>query len=439
MKRSELGQGKPRGFGNKVRASVLQFLGIPISLTNNEFWAAWGSVPNSSGQTVTVSTALSLSAFVACVRLIAESISTLPLVLYRNTSNGRKRAENHPLYPVLLNMPNQDMTATLMWEAYVASMLMWGCGRAEKLSFNGRTVGLNFLDPCRLNITCLNDGTKKYTYRDLNGKFRVIPPANIFGVPGFTLDGINGVSAIQFGGNVLGTALAADQAAASTFKNGLLPTTYFSMERVLQKKQRDEFREEVMPKITGAMNAGKPPLLEAGMKVGTVGINPTDAQLLESRGWSVEEICRLMRVPPWLIGYSPEGQTKWGTGMEQELLAFLTFSLRPWLTRIAQGVSKDLLTPSERVSYYAAYDLTDFLKADSAARSAFYNTMVNSGIFTRDECRQKEDMPLVGGNASKLTVQSAMTLLDNLGQQPTPGEQLDALARHYFGVPDNET
>jgi HK97 family phage portal protein len=433
---------RPRGLGNRIRASVLGWLGQPIGLTTTDFWSAWAGYPNASGQCVNVTSALALAAFVACIRLIAESISTLPIVLYRNTSNGRKPATNHPLYDVLQTLPSPDTTASLMWESYIASMLMWGWGRAQKLVFNDRVVGLEFLDPLRLNVTCNPDGTYTYKYRERNGSTRTLSQKEIFGVPGFSLDGYNGLSAIQYGANVLGTAMAADNAAGSTFRNGLMPTTYFSVDRILKKDQRDEFRDNTVGKITGAMNAGKPPLLEMGMKVGTVGINPTDAQLLESRGWSVEEICRIMRVPPWMIGHTPEGSTKWGTGMEQELLAFLTFSLRPWLTRIEQGIMKDLLSPSERVSYFAKYDLTDFLRADTAARSAFYTAMTSNGVMTRDECRGYENLPLMGGNASKLTVQSAMVLLDDLGKIKAPApppDPLSALAAHYFGVRSNET
>lgn len=422
---------RKKGMMGRIKGSITNWLGIPIGLTSGEFWTEWASRQSNSGQRVDYNTVMTLSTVWSCVRLIAESISALPLTLYQQTSSGRVPAVQHPLYNILRSAPNSDTTAVVHWEAQIAAMLLRGWGRAEKLMMGDRVVGLKFLDPCRLTRTMNTNGTYLYTYKELNGTVRMIPEARLFAVPGFTLNGVDGLSAIQYGYNVFGNALASDQAAGKTFENGLMPTVYFYMERVLNQKQRDQFREETMPKISGAMNAGKSPLLEGGMKAGTIGINPTDAQLLESRSFSVEEICRWFRVPPWMIGHSGSS-TKWGTGMEQELIGFLTFTLRPWLTRIEQHVLKDLLTPAERVHYYAQYDLSDFLKADSGARSSFYSTMVNNGIMTRGEVRDREGLPKMGGNTDVLTVQSALVPLDNLGQGASSTDAALALLAQRF-------
>ena len=153
------------------------------------------------------------------------------------------------------------------------------------------------------------------------------------------------------------------------------------------------------------------------MEVGTIGINPNDAQLLESRSFSVEEICRWFRVPPFMVGHS-EKSTSWGTGIEQQMIGFLTFTLGPWLRRIEQAISKDLLTPTDRVRFYPKFAIEGLLRADSAGRAAFYSAMVNNGILTRDEVRELEDREPMGGNAAVLTVQTAMAPLDSLGQNP---------------------
>src|SRR5690606_21817692 len=133
--------------------------------------------------------------------------------------------------------------------------------------------------------------------------------------------------------------------ANNTFKNGLHQTTYFKYPTALRAEQREDARRAIKI-ISGALNAGEPAILEAGMEAGTIGINPTDAQLLESRAFSVEEICRWFRVPPFMVGHS-EKSTSWGTGIEQQMIGFLTFTLAPWLRRIEQAISKDLLTPAE--------------------------------------------------------------------------------------------
>ena len=399
----------------RIRAALLTWLGVPARLTDSEFVDALVGASSRSGVTVTHESMLQLSAVWACARLISETIATLPLVLYERAGSGRRAAPQHPLYSVLHSQPNVTTTAAVHWEATVAAMLLWGNARAEKLMVGPRVVGLRFLYPARLAPK--RPGVWAYTER--NGAAREIPEERIFKIPGFTLDGENGLSVVRYGAQVFGSAIAAEQAAGTTFKNGLLPTTYFKIERTLSPAQREEFRTS-LKRISGALNAGESPLLEAGMDVGNVGIDPTDAQLLETRAFGVEEICRWFRVPPFMVGHA-EKSTSWGTGIEQQVIGFLTFTLRPWLTRIEQAIAKDLLTPAERERYYAEFVVEGLLRADSNGRSAYYSTMVNNGLMTRDEVRRRENLEEQGGNAARLTVQGAMTLLDSIGGPPAQG------------------
>src|SRR5690606_26192094 len=166
------------------------------------------------------------------------------------------------------------------------------------------------------------------------------------------------------------------------------PTVAFTMQQVLKPEQREGFRE-TMKEVSGALNAGKSPLLEGGMDAKTIGINPKDAQLLESRAFSVEEICRWFRVPPWMVGHT-EKSTSWGTGIEQQMIAFLTFTLRPWLTRIEQTINRQLLSPADQPRYYAEFNIEGLLRADSAARAAFYSTALQNGWLNRGEVRSEE-------------------------------------------------
>lgn len=393
----------------RIKAAILDWLGVSDYVSG-----AYGATSD-TGITVTDQKMLSVSAVWACARLISETIATLPLSMYERTSSGKRIATQHPLHFVIHDQPNPDTTAAVHWEATVAAMLLRGNGRAEKLMVGNRVVGLNFLDPCRLSISCDSRGNRVYRYTEKDGKQRVIPESRIFNIPGFSLDGKEGVSVIKYGANVFGAALAADQAANKTFANGLMPTTWFSYPTKLKDSQREEAREFIQERLAGPANAGKPPILEAGMAVGTIGINPDDAQLLESRGFSVEEICRWFRVPPFMVGHS-EKSTSWGTGIEQQMIGFLTFTLGPWLRRIEQAISKDLLTPAERARYYPKFAVEGLLRSDSQARAAFYSAMVNNGIYTRDEVRELEDREPMGGNAAVLTVQTALAPLDQLGQ-----------------------
>jgi HK97 family phage portal protein len=227
--------------------------------------------------------------------------------------------------------------------------------------------------------------------------------------------------------------MSAEDAANGTFKSGLLPTVAFSVDRQMNPKQREEFREYVKT-VTGAMNSGKSPVLEQGIKADTIGINPVDAQLLETRAHGIEEVCRWFGVPPWMVGQTDKG-SNWGTGLEQQMIAFLTFSISSLTSQIQQCVNKRLLSPADRSKLYAEYSLEGFLKADTAARASFYSTMTQNGIFTRDDCRVKENLPRHGGNAAVLTVQTNLTPIDQLGQS-NDGQAARAALQNWLQQPD---
>lgn len=382
-----------------------------------------------TGAEVTPKAVLQVDAAWSCVRLISETIATLPLSMFERTSAGKRVAGQHPLHFVIHDQPNTDSTASVFWEAMVAAMLLRGAAHAEKLYAGTRLIGLSFLDPDKLVVNRDAQGRKVYVYPRPDGSRRVIARDRVWMIPGFTLDGINGVSVISYGAKVFGAAIAADRAAARTFKNGLLQTVYYKVATFLKKEQRDEFKQNLM----GTIERGETPLLEGGTEAGSLGIKPSDAQLLESRAFSVESICRWFRVPPWMVGHT-EKSTSWGTGIEQQMIGFLTFTLGPWLRRIEQAISKDLLTPGERTRYYPKFAVEGLLRADSAGRAAFYGAMVNNGILTRDEVRELEDREPMGGNAAVLTVQSAMLPLDSLGQNDQQAQQVRASLRALLGI-----
>lgn len=396
----------------RIKAAILEWLGVPIGLTDAAFWSNFST--REAGQDVSESSILKLSAAWSCVRLISETIATLPICLYERGASGRRPAKEHPVYGIIHSRPNADTTAAVFWEAIIASMLLRGNGFAERKFIGSTQIGLDFLYPGRMNIVRDVSGNRQYRYTDKNGKQRIIPSNRIFRIPGFTLDGDWGLSAIEYGAAVFGSGLAASAAANKTFENGLMPTVAFKLDHVIKKEQREDFRASVTA-ISGALNAGKSPCLEGGMDAISIGINPKDAQLLESRAFSVEEICRWFRVPPYMVGHS-EKSTSWGTGIEQQMIGFLTFTLRPWLTRIEQAINKDLLSPVEQKRFYAEFNFEGLLRADSQSRAEYYAKMTANGMMTRDEVRDKENFAAKGGNADVLTVQSAMVPLDMVGQ-----------------------
>ncbi len=420
----------------RVRAAVLNWLGGPFDLTDADAWARFGN-SSSSGQVVTEQSVLTLSAVWACARLISETIATLPLGMYEKAPSGRRAASQHPLDFIIGVQPNSDTVSSVHWEAVVAAMLLRGSARCEKLMVGSRLVGLQFLYPGRLVISRAANGSKRYRYTDDDGRQRDIAASRIWTIPGWSLDGVNGVSVMRYGANVFGAALATDSAASGTFNRGLMPTTWFKYPKVLNPKQREEARDFIENRLSGVVNAGRPAILEADMEVGTIGINPVDAQLLESRGFSVEDICRWFRVPPWMVGHT-EKSTSWGNGIESQMIGFLTFTLAPWLRRIEQYIVKDLLSPADRGRFYPKFAVEGLLRADSGARSSFYTAMVNNGIFTRDEVRELEDREPRGGNADVLTVQSAMAPLDSLGAVNS-GQEVRAAFRAWLDDGDSST
>lgn len=415
---------------SRLQAAVLALMGMD--------WRTFDShVPagtDTAGQNITPNSVMTLSAAWACTRIIAESIGTLPLQLYERTDSGRRLATEHPLYRILHFSPNAESTASTYWEAKSAALLNQGNGISEKQLIGGRLVGLKFLSPDRLSRRRVANGNYQFFYREDNGVQRQVQDSRIFHVPGFSLDGRWGVSAISYGAKVFGSALAASQAANSTFEKGLQPSIYFQIERTLRKEQREEFREN-LKQIRGSMQAGNSPLLEGGMTAEALGINPKDAQLLESRGFSVEEVCRWYLVDPSMVGHGGK-DSNWGTGLEQKMLRFITFTLRPWLRRIEQAINKSLLSPQDQGRYYAEFAIEGLLRGDSAARAALYSVMVNNGIWTRDEVREKENMPRRGGNADVLTVQSAMVPLDNIGDMAS-GDSARAALKAWLDDQDD--
>lgn len=382
-----------------------------------------------AGRRVTVDTAMQLSTAWSCIRLLAETIATLPLSVYERTGEDKAPARAHHLYDLLHNSPNADQTAAEYWEGQVACLCGWGNGYSEQVrGARGRLLALQPLKPDSMSVKRDSDGSRIYRYSD-RGKAVDLPEDKIFHLRGFGFGGDVGLSPVSYARETMGAAMAAEHAAANVFASGLQLAGFIdSNQAKLQPEQRAGIAK-MFERFMGSSNAGKLMVLEAGMKFTPLGINPEDAQLLATRAFAVEEICRWFRVPPFMVGHT-EKSTSWGTGLEQQQIAFLTFSLRPYLTRIEQAIRKQLLLPAERASYFAEFNLEGLLRADSAGRAAMYSVFAQNGVMDRDEIRSKENLPSRGAGAAKLTVQSNLVPLDQLGavppraMQPAPGEPI---------------
>lgn len=366
----------------------------------------------SSGQTITEQTALTLSTVWACTSLVSETIGTLPLHIYKKTANGREKADDHQLSYILRNKPNTKSTSSVLWQSTVASMLLRGNGILKKLTVGNKLVGLQFMPYDKLQIRLDFEGNAEYYEIQSRGVAVKIPNKDIVRIPNFTIDGNWGLSTITYGAKMFANSLNGMDSANNMFEKGLLQTVAFKTDKRIRGDQREDFRKS-FEQYSGAMNSGKAILLEDGMDVKTVSLNPKDAQLLESRAFSVEEICRWFRVDPSMIGHG-NAVSNWGTGLEQKMIGFLTFTLRPILTRIEQAINNELIPLEDRGIYYAEFSIDGLLRGDSSSRATFFREMVNAGIMTRDEVRKLENLPQLGGNAEKLMTNGATQPIDTL-------------------------
>jgi len=400
-----------------------------LGLNDPRLYHYFGGGPTASGETVTIDSSLQIDTVFACVRLISQTIATLPLQLFRTLPDGRGELDrDHRLYPLLHDQPNADMTSVTFLTAMFSCLLLWGNAYAliERRK-DGSVVSLTPLLPSRLQVIRNQDGSLKFHYSWMNVS-EDFTEDQIFHLKGFSLDGIVGLSPVAQAREQMGIAWAAEKTAASFFRNGMRPSMVLTAPNYMTPVQRERFGESFVEKFSGSINAGKVPLVEGGWKLDQITMNPDDAQLLATRAFSVETICRWFGVNPVMVGHM-EKTTAWGTGLEQMNLWFLTYTLRPWLMAFEQEVRRTLMSPVDRMLYYVQFNVDGLLRADSEKRAATMASYVNAGINTPNEMRAKNnDAPLPGGD--KLTMAAGRMPLETLGQQPVapppdPGRQQD--------------
>lgn len=414
----------------RMKSALLNWLGVPISLTTGTFWEEWFGT-SSSGKVVTADKAIQLSAVWACVRLLSESISTLPLKIYvRQPDGSRKAATDHPAYSILCRRPNSEMTPSRFMLMVVASICLRGNAFIEKKFIANRLVSLVPLLPQNMVVKRLTTGALEYKYTE-NGNERVIPVKNIMHIRGFGLDGVCGMMPMKTGRDVIGSAMAVEESAAKIFEQGLQSSGFLTAEQALNDEQRERLRE-YMAKFTGSKNAGKIMVLEGGLKYQGVTMNPEDAQMLESRSFSIEEICRWFRVPPFMVGHTTK-QSSWASSLEGMNLQFLTHTLRPLLVNIEQEIGRCLLDSDDEV--FAEFSVEGLLRADSAGRAAYYTSALQNGWMSRNDVRRLENMPPIEGG-DIYTVQLNLTQLKNLESNNPAAQALALRELHNHVFPD---
>lgn len=368
--------------------------------------------PSHAGKRVTGDTALQVSAVWSCVRRTAEVISTLPLHLYERGADGAKRRIEDEIIEILSVSPNRDQTAVEFWEGMAAHMVLRGNACAERLEIGRRLVGLRPLPGMQPRVD--RDGTLIYEYWD-RGKREKLPAEKVFHLRGFGPGGGLGMSAIRYGAHSIGAALAADEAAGKVFANAMMPSGALETDSGLSQEQRDALRAHLNDFI-GSSKVGKVITLEAGLKWRPLQMNPEDAQLLETRRFNVEDVCRWFGVPPVVIGHASDGQTMWGSGVEQIMLSWLTLGVNPLLTRIEKRIRKDLL-PVARRNWFVEFTREAMLQMDSKSKADFLMKMRFAGYMTGNEGRDKINMPR-HPDGDALLVQTSLMPADLIGKEP---------------------
>lgn len=411
--------------------SVFSWLTRPFSLKDSGTWLKAFGFSSHSGKSVTPTSAMQLSAAWACVNVVASTWATLPLHLFERVGDdGRKIVRDHPLADVFEN-PNADQTSAEFWEGAGACAMLRGVFFARKLRrSSGDLIGLETMHPDSTTMT-REGGEVVFRWRDPDGKLVTLKEDDVFYMIPF-----GGRSPIDYARHSLGTALAADESAGKIFANGLLGSGFLQTDQELKTPQRDQLHK-IMGDFVGSKNAGKMMILEAGMKYAPLSFNPEEAQLLQTRQFQIEEICRWFGVPPVLIGHASAGQTMWGSGVEQIFLGWLILNLRPMLVKSEKAINKRLLRPAERRRFYSEHSIEGLLRADSAGRAALYSSFAQNGIMTRNEMRKRENLPPVDGGDA-LTVQSNLVPLDLLGNDPGGTQKTRAALRELLGLTEAE-
>ena len=348
-----------------------------------------------AGPSVTEDNAMRSSAVYACIRIISESIAALPLVLYRQQGRNRNRATVHPLYPVLHDLANPELTAFEWRELAMAHTLLRGNSWSQKvMNQRGQTVELWPLNPVKMEGWTRQNGKLYWLYRNPDNELQPINAEMIHHIKGFG-DGIMGHSPImQAAKQAVGLSLAAEEYGARYYANGARPGLILRHPGKLSPAAAERLKVSFANEHQGLSNAHRTKVLEEGMDVTTIGIPNNEAQFLETRKFQVQEIARIYRVPPHMLADLDRATF---SNIEHQSLSFVIHTLMPWFVRHEQAIYRDLLLPGERSTYFAKYVAAGLLRGDTATRYQAYTTAISTGFMTRNEARELEDLnPLDG-------------------------------------------
>lgn len=396
---------------------------------------------SSSGRRVTERTAMQMTAVYSCVRILSETLASLPLHIYEVTDTNSKKALDHPLYTLLHDEPNTEMTSFIFRETLMTHLLLWGNAYAQIIrNGKGEVLGLYPLMPDRMKVDRDERGQLYYEYlvsdSDAGGKGSGtvrLSPTDVLHIPGLGFDGLVGYSPIAMAKNAIGMAIATEEYGAAFFANGATPSGILEHPGVV--KNPEAMRESWAKGFSGR-NSHKVAILEEGMKYTPISIAPNEAQFLETRKFQLNEIARIFRVPPHMVG---DLEKSIFSNIEQQSLEFVKYTLDPWVTRFEQAMTRRLLTADEKKKYYIKFNVDGLLRGDYQSRMNGYATARQNGWMSANDIRTLENLDLIsdkeGGNL--YLINGNMLPLKNAGAYAKTTETEEEVNEEVLELEDN--
>jgi HK97 family phage portal protein len=365
-----------------------------------------------SASPVTFDSAMQLSSVWACVKLISETVSSLPLTVYKLTPTGRKIDANHPLTLLFNGKVNRYQTKIEFFETVLLNLLTSGNSYCYVQKIGDRIVGLLPLMSADMTPTLLNDGSMVYEYATDTG-VNVYAENNIWHLK-LMGNGVIGLSPLAYQRNTLGIAQAAESAVTNIYRNGAKPSGVLSMDKFLTPEQRDIVRSKFYNLAAGSEE--RLMVLEGGMKFDAISLSPQDIELLASRQFQISEICRWYGVPSVMIN-DTSSSTVWGSGIEQIVSGFYKLTLRPLMEKIEASILINLMNPNDAQRHEVEFDFNALTRSDLKTRFDSYRVGIYGGFMTPNEARRLEGMPDEDGGDS-LYMQGANMKLTDIETNP---------------------
>ena len=362
---------------------------------------------SAAGKRVNERSAMQMTAVYSCVRILAEAVAGLPLHLYRYKDDGSKeKALNHPLYLLLHDEPNPEMSSFVFRETLMTHLLLWGNAYAQIIrNGRGEVMALYPLMPDRMAVDRDDKGRLYYEYTTSaddasisKGSIVRLKPSDVLHIPGLGFDGLVGYSPIAMAKNAIGLAIATEEYGSKFFANGAQPSGVLEHPGTIKDPQR--VRDSWMSQFGGSANSNKIAVLEEGLKYTPISISPEQAQFLETRKFQINEIARIFRVPPHMVGDLEKSSF---SNIEQQSLEFVKYTLEPWLVRWEQSIQRILFSADEKKRYFVRFNVEGLLRGDYASRMNGYAVGRQNGWMSANDIRALENLNPIsekeGGNA----------------------------------------